>query len=300
MRYVQLRAFHHVAVHGGFSRAAAALGLTQPALSDQVRKLEAEYELRLFDRGQKQVRLTPAGEQLLEITHRLFETEQLALDLLSEAQAPRSGRLNIIADSAHHMLHVLGPFRAAYPAIFVSVTAGNSQQVIEALYRYDADIGVVGQIPERSDYQVVKLSSTPIIAFAAEGHPAVTCQGLTLAELADQPLVLRESGSKTRAKIEEAARRQAIDIEPAIEAEGREAVREIVAAGGGIGVVSEAEFGADKRLRKIPIIGCEITMDEAIICLRERRDSKLIRAFMTMAAGASEGFAEGLAEEVAS
>eukprot|EP01133_Synstelium_polycarpum_P030683 gene30683-38234_t len=89
MRYVQLRAFHHVAIYGGFSRAAEMLFLTQPAISDQVRKLEEEYDILLFNRNKKQVTLTEAGQRLLEITHRMFDTEQQALELLSESRALR-------------------------------------------------------------------------------------------------------------------------------------------------------------------------------------------------------------------
>src|SRR5690606_35381641 len=81
MRYVQLRAFHYVAVCGGFSRAAEELYLTQPAISDQVRKLEEEYDILLFNRHKKQVSLTPQGERLLEITRRLFDNENQALEL---------------------------------------------------------------------------------------------------------------------------------------------------------------------------------------------------------------------------
>ena len=81
MRYVQIRAFHFVATCGGFSRAAQALYLTQPAVSDQVRKLEEAYDLLLFNRQKKQVSLTPQGEKLFEITKRLFEVENQALDL---------------------------------------------------------------------------------------------------------------------------------------------------------------------------------------------------------------------------
>ena len=83
MRYVQLRAFHNVALHGGFSRAAEELHLTQPAISDQVRKLEEEYDVLLFNRLKKRVTLTPQGERLLEITLRLFDSEAQALELLS-------------------------------------------------------------------------------------------------------------------------------------------------------------------------------------------------------------------------
>ena len=90
MRYVQLRAFHYVAICGGFSRAAEALCLTQPAISDQVRKLEEEYDVILFNRHKKQVSLTRAGQQLLEITRRLFDVEKQALELLSESRALRA------------------------------------------------------------------------------------------------------------------------------------------------------------------------------------------------------------------
>ena len=87
MRYVQLRAFHNVAIHGGFSRAAEALSLTQPAVSDQVRKLESEYDVLLFSRQKKQITLTDFGKKLLEITHRMFDVEDQAHVLLSESRA---------------------------------------------------------------------------------------------------------------------------------------------------------------------------------------------------------------------
>ncbi len=80
-------------------------------------------------------------------------------------------------------------------------------------------------------------------------------------------------------------------LEAAIEAEGREAIREIVASGAGIGIVSEAEFGHDPRLRKIPIIGEKLYMEEALICLNERSAGKLIRAFMNMAKHPAQGVA---------
>ncbi|GIL02727.1 MAG: LysR family transcriptional regulator [Alphaproteobacteria bacterium] len=282
MRYVQLRAFHHVAVHGGFSRAAEMLHLTQPAVSDQVRKLEEEYEVILFNRRKKQVSLTATGKRLLEVTHRFFEVETQALELLSESRALSAGSLRIVADSAMHLLHILQPFQARHPRVRVSVRAGNSQEVIEALYSYETDVGVLGEIPDSRDFQAVRLSTTPLIAFAAAS--AAPQRPLTLRELARHPLVLREPGSKTRQKLEQAARERGLELKAAIEAEGREAIREIVASGAGIGFVSQAEFGHDPRLVAIPIAGEDLTMDEALICLRERAGGKLVSAFMEMAA----------------
>ncbi|MBL4646698.1 MAG: LysR family transcriptional regulator [Hyphomicrobiales bacterium] len=288
MRYVQLRAFHYVAIHGGFSRAAEVLHLTQPAISDQVRKLESEYDVRLFDRHRKQVTVTAAGLKLLELTRRMFDIEQQAHELLTESRALKVGRLNIMADSALHMLHILGPFRASYPDIFVSIGVGNTQAVINALHSYEADIGVLGELPTSRDFEIVHLNSTPIVAFAPVGSEYAQNPSITIRELAAMPLVMREQGSRTRYKLEEFARSQNIDLRVQIEAEGRETVREIVASGAGVGVVSEAEFGEDRRLTKLTISDANITMDEALICLRERFDSKLIRTFMPFAKAAAK------------
>jgi LysR family transcriptional regulator, low CO2-responsive transcriptional regulator len=283
MRYVQLRAFHYVAVCGGFSRAAEALFLTQPAISDQVRKLEEEYEILLFNRHKKQVTLTRQGERLLEITHRMFDTEQQALDLLSESRMLRAGTLRIVADAAHHLLHILATFRAKYPGVQVTVRAGNTERVVASLFAYDADIGVLGEVPESREFDILKLNSSPVIAFVAHNHPLANVRKLPLADLAQQPLVMRERGSKTRHKLETLASKLGVDLKPTIEAEGREAVREIVASGAGVGFVSRAEFGLDGRLRPILIDAPEVLMDEALICLRERSSGKLVKAFFDIA-----------------
>ena len=283
MRYVQLRAFHFVATCGGFSRAAEALCLTQPAISDQVRKLEDEYDVLLFNRQKKQVTLTDFGKKLLEITHRMFDIEHQAQELLSESRALGAGTLRIMADSAQHLHPILGPFRKKYPGVFISVGTGNTAEIVDKLCSYEADVGVLGEIPKSREFDVVKLSSTPIIAFAAVGSRLSKLASISLQDLARQPLVLREKGSKTRQKLEEIAIAAGITFKPSIEAEGREAIREIVASGAGVGIVSEAEFGHDERLIKIPISGCEPLMDEALICLKERSKGNLVSAFMKMA-----------------
>ncbi len=283
MRYVQLRAFHHVAISGGFSKAAEHLSLTQPAISDQVRKLEEEYDVLLFDRSKRRVTLTRFGAVLLDITRHLFDVEKQARDILSENRALRSGRLRIMADSPHHMLHVLAAFRARYPGIFVSVRVGNTNEVIAALTSYQADIGVLGEVPTGNNFVSHKLSSTPIMAFAARNFPLPHTPALSLTQMAALPLVMREKGSKTRHILERFAASQRVVLKPVIEAEGREAVREIVASGAGIGFVSQAEFGHDHRLVQLPISGLDKNMDEALICLKDREHAKLIAAFMHVA-----------------
>ena len=202
---------------------------------------------------------------------------------MSESRALRSGTLRIVADAAHHLLHILGRFREKYPGIQVTMRTGNTEAVIASLFAYDADIGVLGEIPEGREFDMLTLNSTPIIAFVARTHPLAGTEAMSFAELAKNPLVLRERGSKTRQKLEMTAASQGVTLRPAIEAEGREAVREIVASGAGIGFVSEAEFGQDGRLIPIGIAAPEMLMDEALICLRERSGGKLVRAFWSVA-----------------
>lgn len=278
MRHTQLRAFHHVAVTGGFSRAAEALHLSQPAVSEQVRNLETAYDVSLFNRCHRTVALTADGERLFEITRRLFDAEQAAREMLTEHRAERTGTLRIHADSPHHVLQVLTKFRADHPKVSINVRTGNSTGILAALHAYEADIAIIGEVPTDRTLSVVELGASPIIAFAREGGPLDRLHEIPLDQLTTLPLVLRERGSKTRAKLEQVAG----TLPQAIEVEGREAVRAIVAAGGGVGIVSEAEHVPDPRLQSAKIVSPSLFMEEAVVCLRERSENRLIAAFMAL------------------
>ena len=300
MIYTRLRAFHAVAKCSGFSRGAEYLGLTQPAVSDQVRKLEDAYGVVLFHRRGRKVTLTQTGARLLEITRRLFEIEAQARDYLTEAEALTSGTLRIITDSAFHVLRLLERFRNLYPGIIISIAIGNSDAVLAALYEFEADIGVFASIPQdrrifeagsgvyvsssgQASLHAVKLSSDPLVAFVAKTHRLAGAASITLEELSGEDLILRENGSVTRRLIEQAFAANNLNPKIAIEVEGREATREVVATGVGIGIVSQPEFGFDGRLQPIPISDCGMCMDEALVCLKERTDQRLIRAFLDCA-----------------
>ena len=283
MRQSQLKAFHNVALHGGFSRAAEAMRLSQPAVSEQVRKLEQDYDVLLFLRDRKRVSLTREGRALFVLTKQYFDVEQQIEEYMSETRTAVEGTLRIVADSAHHITDILSRFRARYPRVFVRVRTGNTEEVVEALRSYKAEIGVVGSLSPGPDLMVHDLGATPIVAFAAKSTAPKGKTSLSLEELAALPLIFREAGSKTRQKIEAEAEKQGVRLTPAIEAEGREAMREVVASGAGIGFVSLAEFGNDDRLVQIPIKGINVTMSESLVYMMQRREVKVIRAFMDFA-----------------
>ena len=286
MRYSQIRAFHQVALHGGFSRAAEMLNQTQPALSDQVRRLEEEHDVLLFHREGRRIRLTEAGEALLILTRRFFEAEDAIAQHLEHSRSALAGRLRIMADSALHITGALGRFRARHPEVFVEITTGNSEQVLAALRAYEVEIGIVGSVDPAPDLAMFDLGETPIVAIAARGLLPAGTVSLSLADLRRHPLVFREKGSRTRQGLEQEARRQGIRLTPTIEVEGREAMREVVASGAGIGFVSEAEQGYDPRIERVLLSGVSLSMRETVVHLSMRRELPVIRAFMAeIAAG---------------
>lgn len=283
MRHSQLRAFHYVAHLGGFSRAAEFLLLSQPAISEQVGKLEQEHDVLLFRRERKRVLLTPEGEQLFQFTKQYFELEQQMDEYLSSKSAVVDGELRIIADSAHHITFVLGKFRKKYPNVSVMLRTGNTEEILGDLRAYNAEIGVVGSLTPGSDMATLNLGSTKITAFAARDTKLASKRKLTFQELLRYPLVFRESGSKTRQKLEDEAKKHGVTLKPAIIAEGREAVREVVASGAGIGFVSLAEYVRDDRFITIELLDADIQMSETMVHLTQRRDVRAICAFMAVA-----------------
>jgi len=280
MRYTQLRAFHHVALVGGFSRAADALNQSQPSISDQVRRLEEAHDTLLFERDTRHVRLTEAGEGLFRLTRRFFEVEGEIADFLDQNRAALSGQLRIVADSAVHITPAVGRFRVAHPGVTVSLWTGNTEDVLARLRRYEAEIGVVGNLGKSADLDRIELGHTPIIAIAARGMIPGNVSQLSFDDLPRWPLIFREPGSRTRARIEAAAKQLGVTLSPAIQVEGREAMREVVATGAGIGFLSDAEFGHDTRLRKLELTGVDLGMSETVVTLTARRDVAVIRAFL--------------------
>lgn len=282
MTHAQIRAFHYVALLGGFSLAAEALGLTQPAISDQVLKLERDNDVLLFSRIRKKVVLTPDGEELFAKTRAYFEIEGEIKGLLSKTANRIEEELRIMVDSACHVSSVIQRFRNSYPSVRIVIASGNTEEIIQRLRSFDADIGVIGSGKADDDFETLSLSKSKLVGFARRSFFPTGKRSISLSELADLPLVLREPGSRTRQQLEEFGKTRGVMFDPAVVAEGREAVREIVAANDCVGIVSLAELSEDQRIRAFELEDIDLEMREMVVHLRQRRDVRVIREFMRM------------------
>ncbi len=148
MNHAQLRAFHAVALHGGFTRAAEALRLTQPTLSGQVKSLEEHYGVRLFERRGRSVELTDLGAALLDIARRIFGLEAEADQLLATARGLTSGQLRVGADAPYHVVPFLAGFSRRHPNIRLTMTFGNSEHVLQDLFDRRTDIAVLPDLDD--------------------------------------------------------------------------------------------------------------------------------------------------------
>jgi aminoethylphosphonate catabolism LysR family transcriptional regulator len=280
MNLTQLRSFHAVASSGGFIAGAALLNVSQPTLTAQIKALEAEFGVELFYRRNRRSELTPSGRDLHAITLRLFAEEKEAREFLAATKGLRTGQLRIGAVGPYHVTEMLAAFNQRYPGITLSMSIGNSLEVQSELLDYKSDIAVLAHIDADERLIAIPYRRHPVLAFMSADHKLARRKSVRMEELAGEPFVAREPGSTTRRAFESAAAEKGIKLRTIIEIGSREAIREAVIHGIGIGYVSEAEFIPDARLSLVRISNAEIFTAAHVVYLRERTHSRLIKAFL--------------------
>jgi aminoethylphosphonate catabolism LysR family transcriptional regulator len=283
MNHTQLRAFHAVAREGSFTRAARAAGLSQPNLSGQVKALEGAYGVRLFERRGRGVEMTELGRQLYALTDRVFALEGEAQALLAGSKALTIGHLRIAADNAIHAMPIMAELKRRHKGVSLSLIIGNSEAVLRQLADYQADVGITARRPPEPRFHAIAYSRDRLIVFVPRGHELARRRRLSLRDLEGRDMVLREPGSVTRAVFERAVAEAGVRVGAIMDIDGREAVREAVASGLGIGVAFAREFVADDRFVALEAPDAAFDVGEYVVCLEERLRLTAVRAFMRIA-----------------
>jgi len=275
----QLRSFHTVATHGGFTAAANALNIGQPTISSQVKELEERFRVELFHRRGRRVELTETGRRLLELTQRIASLESEANDLLSAVGGLRSGHLRVSAVGPYHVTEMLSAFRVQYPGVEFSVRVSNSREALRQLMDYQADVAVLAHTEDDPRIHAVPYSRHPVIAFVNSDHPWAGRTSVSVHEFAEQHIVMREVGSTTRLAFEAGLASAGARMGGFTEIGSREAIWLAVERGMGVGIVSEFELIPHPRLHPLPFRDAEIYTYAHVVCLAERRQGPIVRAF---------------------
>ena len=236
----QLTVFAEVARQGSVLRAASALHLTPPAVSLQIKELESQVGHTLFDRGGRRMSLTTSGEYFLFYARKLLSTLKDAEDAMARLSRLESGRLTIgmVSSAKYFLPQLLARFHAEHPAVDVRLRLGSRNELGAMLQAGEVDLCVMGRAPRNVQCRDEPFAKHPHVLVTAPGHPFARAEAVPAAALADEPFIVREAESGTRAVLQEYLDKQGIAPAFVMEMPSNEAIKQAVMAGMGVSVLS--------------------------------------------------------------
>jgi LysR family transcriptional regulator, low CO2-responsive transcriptional regulator len=280
----QLQVFEAAARHLSYSRAAAELHLTQPGVSMQMRDLEANAGMPLFDRIGRRMHLTEAGTLLLRHAHDVQRALVEAEDALAALRGLTGGRINLgVTSTAKYFApQLLARFRDQHPALAFRLAVSNREAVVDALAGNAVDLAIMGRPPQALETVAAAFAPHPFVVIAAPGHPLARRRRLPVAALANESFLVREPGSGTRSAMQRYFDEHGVPILIGMEMASNETIKQAVMAGMGVAFISrhtiELEL-ATKRLVLIDVRGLPVMREWFVVHLAAKRLSPTAQAF---------------------
>ncbi|MBW4550928.1 MAG: LysR family transcriptional regulator [Aphanocapsa sp. GSE-SYN-MK-11-07L] len=255
----QLKVFEVTARHGSFTRAAEELFLTQPTVSIQMKQLTKAVGLPLFEQVGKRLYLTTAGKELLatcqDVFERLDQFEMTVADLKGVKQGYL--RLSVITTAKYVIPRLLGPFCQRYPGIDVSLTVTNHEQVVERLRENQDDLYIPSHPPENIDIHCHTFLDNPLVVLAPRSHPLAGETNIPIHRLSGESFIMREQGSGTRQAVEKLFAEHSVSIKVRLELGSNEAIKQAIAGGLGISVLSRHTLALEGAAGQLVILDVE-------------------------------------------
>jgi DNA-binding transcriptional LysR family regulator len=252
----QLRVFSAVARHMSFGKAAEELHLTPPAISMQIKELEEQVGLPLFDRGGRSVALTVTGEYLLVYVRKILATLKDAEDAVARLSGLQTGRLTIgmVSTAKYFVPRLMARFRAEHPGIEVRLAiGGNREQLVALLQANEVDLAIMGRPPRELATRAEPFAVHPHVIVTPPDHPLVKAGHAPAAALADYEFLIREEGSGTRAAMEKFFADHRLAPRVAMEMTSNETIKQAVMAGMGISFLSLHTIGLELKAGLIAV-----------------------------------------------
>jgi DNA-binding transcriptional LysR family regulator len=259
-----LRTFREVARHGGTTRAAARLGLTQPAVTAQIRGLEQALGVGLFRAVGKRLKLTDEGEVLLAHVDRILDEVESAVEAARAVRGLGLGHVSVGASTTpgiYMLPDILARFRRRNPGVSVRLEVANTRQIEQRVADADLDLGITGQDVAHRGLRVEHFRDDRLVAIAAPDHPLARRRNVRPSALSGERFLAREEGSATWAVTLAWFRRRGVELNPVMDLDSPEALKHAVAAGLGIAILSEFAVAwelEDGRLVKLGVRGLPI------------------------------------------
>jgi DNA-binding transcriptional LysR family regulator len=281
----QLRLFKALAEHGSVSRAARACHVTQPTASMQLREITEAVGVPLYEVIAKRVHLTEAGRQLAETARAIEETWRNYEQSIDALRGLRRGtlRLAVVSTAKYFVPRLLGAFCKRYPEVDFSLVVGNRDSVVERLRQNLDDFYVMSMPPNDLDLECHDFEPNPLVVIAPERHPLARQSRIPLAGLSGESYVLREPGSGTRMAVDAHFRRERFRPRIRMELGSNEALKEAVAGGLGLSVISSHALHGRSREYGVTVLDVEgFPLPSAwhVVWPRGKRLSPLAQVFL--------------------
>jgi len=296
MNFNQLKIFYAVARKKSFTMAAKELFLTQPAVTIQIQKMEANYGTKLFDRVGKKISLTEPGKILLLYAEKILILLAQADEALIDVKMLKSGKLTIGASAtvgSYYLPKIFAVFGKKYPGIEIEMNVTNSYIVVEDVLAFKNDLGFVGRLHHLERLVVIPFLQEELVLIVPPDHPFAHEEGVSLRDLAGQPFIAREVGSATRELLEEKVGRKGISLKVAMDLASNEAIKKAVENGLGISIISRyvVQKEVDQGLlRMVPFAKEKIMRKFFIIYHEDKYLSSTLRAFLKIASELTSHF----------
>jgi LysR family transcriptional regulator, low CO2-responsive transcriptional regulator len=280
----QMRVFAAVARNLSFTRAARELHLTQPAVSQQVKLLEGEIGLPLFEQIGRKVHLAPAGAELLRYTEQAMELLRQAGESLSAMRGLKRGvlKLGAVSTAKYFAPSLLSAFKPAYPEVSIKFAVGNREEIIRQLAANEIDLVIMGRPPRELETVAEPFAKHPLVLIASPTHPLAQKRRIRLSQLATESFLIREEGSGTRASMERVFGERGVPIRVSMEVSSNETIKQAVMADMGISFISSHTVGLELAAGKLiilDVVGLPIIRDWYVIHLRDKRLAPIPAAF---------------------
>lgn len=246
----QFRAFYLTAREGSVTRAADLLHVTQPAVTMQIKALQEDVGVKLFAKYGKNIRLTDAGQAMFQYAQRIFAiVEEVEYALKGYAHGTQGSlTLGTTRSFARHLMPgLLSTFQEKHPKVKVALAEGNSSEIAEGLVRFKYDLGIIGRMPMDERLKVVPFSREEFSLVVPMDHPLASRQEVSLAELSNEPIIIREQGSGSRHAIVSLFESQQFEPSFVLEAGSVEFIKEYVIKGRGISFLYRPEIEREAR-----------------------------------------------------
>jgi DNA-binding transcriptional LysR family regulator len=280
----QLEIFLSVYDLGSIKAASENLHLTQPTVSMQLKKLADAIGLPLYERVGRGREFTDAGRALARTAREVLESfERLDIEL-SDLRGARAGtlRVAVVTTSKYFIPHLLGSFCDQYPGVDVQFKVGNREQIIKRLNDGMDDFYVFSHPPEDTDIVATDFLPNPLVAIAPSNHPLAGRHDIDLADIAQEPFLMREAGSGTRYAIEKHLEKHGARLNIKMTIESNEAIKHAVMSGLGISILSEhtLSFGGNSGLVELDVRELPIESTWYLVRLTSRRLSLIAQTFL--------------------